>query len=292
MPTVQRDDLAFDVTVDGPGDGDPVLLLHGFPQRSSCWSEVAPLLAARGHRTIAPDQRGYSPGARPAGRAAYVLPQLVADAVAVIDGLAAEPGRRGRAHVVGHDWGAVVAWALAGRHPERVRTLTALSVPPPAAYLRSLVTSRQGLASWYTYAFQLPWAPERVLGDRARFVALLRRTGQTRAAAERDAALLAEPGALTAALNWYRAVPLAGLPAGRRAPVQVPSQFVWSDGDAVVLHAAGRTAHRHVTGPYRYVELRGVSHWIPDQAPAVLADLVLEHVAAHPRRPSSGTGGR
>lgn len=268
----------LDVHLCGPSDGAPVLLLHGFPQGADCWDGIVPALTGAGYRTIAPDQRGYSPGARPTGRRAYALDALVADAVAVID----DVGDR-RVHLVGHDWGAVVAWRLAARHPERVRTLTALSVPPPAAYARSLVTTRQILASWYVVAFQLPWLPERLLTGRPfspTFAAALRRTGQTGERAERDARRLAEPAAMTAALNWYRA-------GAARRPVAdplvtVPTLFVWSDGDEALTRQSIELTHRHVSGPYRYAELRGVSHWIPQEAPDQLVELLLPHLAAHP----------
>jgi pimeloyl-ACP methyl ester carboxylesterase len=281
--TATRDGLTFDVHEMGPPDGDPVLLLHGFPQRGDSWHAVATRLAERGYRTLAPDQRGYSPRARPRGRAAYRGRELVADALAVVDELA---GPTARVHLVGHDWGAAVAWGLAARHGERLRSLTAVSVPPPAAYLRSLLTTRQGLASWYVYAFQLPGLPERVLGAdgrpfSARLVAMLRRTGQSRAAAERDAAGLADPAALTAALNWYRAM-FTEKPGGAAPPVTVPTLFVWSDRDSALTRQSVELVHEHVAGPFRYAELRGVSHWIPDEAPDQLTELLLEHLSEHP----------
>jgi pimeloyl-ACP methyl ester carboxylesterase len=283
MLTATRDGLTFDVHELGPPDGDPVLLLHGFPQRGDSWQAVAGRLVERGYRTLAPDQRGYSPGARPRGRRAYRLGALVDDALTVVDELV---GPGARVHVVGHDWGAAVAWRLAARHGDRLRSLAAVSVPPPAAYLRSLVTTRQGLASWYVYAFWLPGLAERVLaaGDRPfspRLVAALRRTGQSRVAAERDAARMADPDALTAALSWYRGmlVEKLGTP---DPPVTVPTMFVWSDRDPALTRQSTELVHRHVAGPFRYVELRGVSHWILDEAPDQLAELLLEHLAEHP----------
>jgi pimeloyl-ACP methyl ester carboxylesterase len=281
--TAIRDGLTFDVHELGPAGGDPVLLLHGFPQRGDSWRAVATRLAANGCHTLAPDQRGYSPGARPAGRDAYRLDEMVADALAVVDELV---GPAARVHLVGHDWGAVVAWRLAARHGDRVRTLTAVSVPPAAAYLRSLVTTRQGLASWYVYAFQLPWLPERVLSAGGgpfsrRFVAALRGTGQSKEAAQRDAAGLADPKALSAAINWYRGA-FSGPPRDPDPPVRVPTLFVWSDGDTALTRQSTELVHRYVAGPFRYAELCGVSHWIPDEAPDQLAELVIEHIAEHP----------
>ena len=283
--TLARDGLAFDVTTAGPEGGEPVVLLHGFPQSARCWDAVTPALAAAGLRTLAPDQRGYSPGARPAGRAAYRLSELVADAAAVVEAALAGTGRS-RAHVVGHDWGAIVAWALAGLRPELVRTVTGISVPPAGAIAAALRRPRQLRASWYAAAFQVPGLAERVFAvppGRAwspTLVRLLVRSGQTRARAERDAAGLADPAALTAALNWYRADALRG---GARVPeAAVPALYVWSDGDTAVTRDAAELAPSHVAGPFRYVELRGVSHWIPEEAPDALAELLLDHVAAHP----------
>ncbi|MEN3266529.1 MAG: hypothetical protein V7646_3423 [Pseudonocardia sp.] len=281
--TVTRGDLTFDVHEHGSGDDVPVLLLHGFPQRGTAWDGVAERLAAHGYRTLAPDQRGYSPCARPRGRSAYRLTDLVGDALAVVDALV---GAGGRVHVVGHDWGAAVAWRLAARHPDRVRSLTAVSVPPPATYVRSLFTTRQALASWYVYALQLPALPERVLRAEGRpfsaaLVAGLRRTGQGRTAAERDAAGLADPSALTAAINWYRGG-LRGTRGDVDPPVQVPTLFVWSDGDTAITRQATELTQQQVAGPFRYVELRGVSHWILDESPGQLADLLLDQMGEYP----------
>jgi pimeloyl-ACP methyl ester carboxylesterase len=275
-----RGDLRFDVTehgAGGAGGGAPVLLLHGFPQTAASWEPVARRLADAGHRVLVPDQRGYSPGARPVGRRAYRVEELVADVVALIDAAGGGP-----VHVVGHDWGAVVAWALAALEPDRVRTLTAVSVPHPAAFVRAIGSSRQMVLSWYMYAFQVPALAEWYLGRPGTLAAVLRRTGQGAAAARRDEAALAAKGglrpALTGAVNWYRAMPFWEH-RGLQLAVAAPTLMVWSDGDSAVSRAAVDGNPRWVTGPYRLEVLAGVSHWIPDEVPDRLAELVLEHVS-------------
>jgi pimeloyl-ACP methyl ester carboxylesterase len=264
-----RGDLTFDVTEDGPSDGEPVVLLHGFPQHSDSWDAVVPALVDAGHRVIRMDQRGYSPGARPRGRRAYRISELVADAAALVDHYG------GCAHVVGHDWGAAVAWGLAAEHPEKVRSLTAVSVPHPAAFLRAMVTSSQAVKSWYMLFFQLPWLPERIL--RGQFERIMRMSGQAAEAARRDAAGFDEPGALTGALNWYRAMPLLD-PRRANAPVRAPTLFVWSDGDVAITRRGAEDTPKYVRGPYQFVALHGVSHWIPDEVPDRLAELLLDHL--------------
>ena len=266
-----RAGLHFDVVDAGPVAADEtVLLLHGFPQTSASWAPVAGRLHAAGLRTLAPDQRGYSPGARPAGRRAYRIEELADDAAALVEASGA-----GSVHVVGHDWGAVVAWMLAARRPELVRSVVAVSVPHPGAWTGAMLTSRQGVMSWYMGAFQLPGLPEWLLGSPERMAALLRRGGQSAAAARRDAAALS--GALTGPLNWYRALPFAA-PGTTRAPVARPVMQVWSDGDGFISRAAIEGNPRFCRDRYRLEVLSGVSHWIPDEAPDRLADLVLEHV--------------
>jgi pimeloyl-ACP methyl ester carboxylesterase len=258
-----------------------VVLLHGFPQSARCWDAVTPALAAAGLRTFAPDQRGYSPGARPVGRAAYRMAEVVADAAAVVEAALAQTGRS-RAHVVGHDWGAIVAWTLAGARPELVRTVTGVSAPPPGAVADALRRPGQFLASWYLAAFAVPGLAERAFAVprgaswSPRLVRVLVESGQTRELAERDAARLADPAALTAALNWYRAIPLRR---GATPPATTPALYVWSDRDTALTRDAAERAQRHLSGPFRYAELCGVSHWIPDEAPAALGELLLEHIA-------------
>lgn len=278
MERYTRDGLVFDVRDAGPPDGPVVVLLHGFPQRNDSWSAVIDRLTAAGYRCLAPNQRGYAPGARPPRRRDYRMSELVADIGALID----ESGAQ-RVHLVGHDWGAAVAWGVAAELPERLATVSPVSVPHPAAFLKSFVTSRQGLASWYMGFFQLPWLPEWLLtrGNGAVAAKTLRRSGQTAAAAERDAQAMTEPGALTGGLNWYRGLPMSNLQDSNQQ-ISVPTMYVWSDDDIALKPKAARNTARYVDADYRFEIMSGVSHWIPDTEPDRLADLLLDWFAAHP----------
>jgi pimeloyl-ACP methyl ester carboxylesterase len=270
-------DLTFDVRVDGPEDGRPVLLLHGFPETSASWAKVTPLLAEAGLRTYAPDQLGYSPGARPDEVDAYAvtnLAQMTADLMTALE--------IPRADVVGHDWGAAVAWALAAWHPDRVRSLTAVSVPHPSAYTEaSRSDPEQKERSAYIRLFWQPGKAEEVLleDDMRRLRRMLgpeEQTGVPAEAVEEYVAVLSAPGALTAALNWYRAMSSA-TPVDA---VEVPTTYVWSDGDVAIGRSAAEGCARHVSGDYRFVELAGVTHWIPEQAPEQLATAILDRIAS------------
>ncbi|MBS2963029.1 alpha/beta fold hydrolase [Actinocrinis puniceicyclus] len=265
-------DLILDVAEQGDPGGRAVLLLHGFPQTHRCFDALAQRLAPHGLRLIAPDQRGYSPGARPADIQAYGLAHTVADALRVLDACGVE-----RADVVGHDWGAMVAWALAAGRPDRVRTLTAVSVPHPRAMAAALADERSGQRerSAYMRLFRQPGKAEQVLLEdgAARLRALYRPLPDR--AAEPHLRALSEPAALTASLNWYRAMRRedSALP-----PVDVPTTYVWSTEDVAIGRAAAEYCAGQVTGPFRFVELPGVSHWIPDEAPDALADEVLRRI--------------
>ncbi len=275
LTSVKHGDLVLDVIDEGPLDGEPVLLLHGFPERTTCWRLVAPLLNDAGYRTIALDQRGYAPGARPSRRRDYRVSLLAADAVAAIDAVA---GEGGSVHVVGHDWGAIVGWALAQHHADRVRTFTAVSVPHPGAFLASMVRSGQLLKSWYMLAFQLPVLPELLLGRiRSASDRQLTSFGMTPEDADRVRAEILDSGALPGALGWYRALPL-NHPGRMRARVDVPTTLVWSDQDVALGRWGAEHTARWVDGPYRFVELRGVSHWIPTHAHEPLVEAILDRL--------------
>ena len=273
MDTFRRGDLVFDVRDSGPADGEPVVLLHGFPQDSRAFDRMSPVLHGAGLRTLAPDQRGYSPGARPGGRSAYVMREVVDDVLALLEAAGLES-----AHVVGHDWGGIAAWALAAWHPWRVRTLTVLSVPHPAAMAQAVVHSDQALRSSYIGFFQLPLVPEGVLlaGKGAALRRMLRQGGLPAELVEEYVGRMREPGALTAALNWYRALPLAARTAV--GTVRVPTLHVWGDRDAYLGRAAVESSSSFVAAPYRLEVLEGTNHWIPELAADQVGELVTAHV--------------
>ena len=280
MDQYRRGELVFDVIDAGSADGPVVVLLHGFPEQNTMWDSITPRLTAQGYRCLAPRQRGYSPGARPTRRRDYRISALTADVLALIDASGAQ-----RVHLVGHDWGAIVAWRVAQQFPDRLLTLTSLSVPHPAALFKAMATSRQALASWYIYFFQLPRIPEwYMLRGKGTFTMsglVKSRAPHALALAESEAKAMAEPGALTCALNWYRAFPLND-PRGVGKKVTVPTMFIWSDRDIALLEKSAQATRDYVDAEYRFEVLKGVSHWILDEQSDAVADLLLEWLAAHP----------
>ena len=263
--------LAFDVSVAGP-DGDvPVLLLHGFPQNATMWDEISPVLHAHGRPTIAPNQRGYSPGARPADVDAYAMSECVADALAILDEVDAPV-----VDLVGHDWGAIVGWHLAAEHPDRVRTLTALSVPHPTGFGAAIADDEdQQRRSAYVELFRQPGhAEDLLLEDNAmRITAMF--TGCPPGRIEQFVAPMRDRAALTGALNWYRAITPETMKCAR---VSVPTTFIWGESDIAIGIAAARSCGAYVDGDYRFVPLIGVSHWIADEAPGALTEAILEQI--------------
>lgn len=270
-----HDDLRFDVADEGPEDGDVVVLLHGFPQRYTSWRDVVPRLHAAGYRTLAPDLRGYSPGARPKGRRAYSLDKQVGDVRALVEAVG------GPVHVVGHDWGGAYAWSFAGAHPELTRTLTAISTPHPRAFQAALRTKEQARKSWYMGVFQVPLLPELVAGSAPqRFDGLLRASGMTREDVERFRTEVVAYGALPGALGIYRAMPmmLTSSGSGMGRTVRVPTTYVWSTGDVALGRPAAEASAQYVDAPYEFVVLEGPSHWLPEHAPEQVADAILARV--------------
>jgi pimeloyl-ACP methyl ester carboxylesterase len=268
----RRGRLVFDVDDAGPVDGEAVVLLHGFPANRTGWRPVADRLGAAGYRTLAPDQRGYSPGARPPGRRNYRRDWLVDDVLALVDEIGAP------VHLVGHDWGGLIAWRTAQRAPDRLRTLTVLSTPHPAVFSDAFRESDQLRRSWYMAMFQVPWLPERVLAG-PRLAVVLERMGLPSHLADQYAAHLREPAALRAALDWYRALPLpdpADVPVVPTA-VTVPTTFMWGSRDEALGRFGAERTEAYVAAPYRFIEVPE-NHWLPETVPDLVADAVLEGI--------------
>jgi len=276
---IDANGLTFRARVAGPEDGRVVLLLHGFPQTSRCWAAQLDALATAGYRAVAVDQRGYSPGARPDDPAAYAMDHLIDDVLGIVDALDAD-----QVDLVGHDFGGSVAWTVAGHHPDRVRTLTIASTPHPVAFVRAYqardaTPSDQNQRSGYMRAFRE--APRgqieaQLLADGA---AGLRQAyaGLPEASIAAHIEDMSAPGVLVAAVDWYRAMSAKASVAV--PPCPVPTLYVWSDRDPSIGRAAADATEELVTGPYDFVVLEGVSHWIPEQAAATFTPLLLAHLA-------------
>ena len=258
--------------------GAPVLMLHGFPETSAMWTPLLDACRATGRPAVAFDQRGYSVLARPGDRDRYAIDLLVGDVLAVADALGWK-----RFHLVGHDWGAAVGWATTLAASDRVISWTALSIPHPAAFVSALQNDPdQQRRSRYFLLFRTPWLPE-LLFSFNRF-ALLREMYAPMPAAERDEYLrvFAEPGALTAALNWYRAMDTGAAsraPLGTSFDVHRPVLFIWGNRDVAVSRAAVEGQRAFMKGPFREFEL-DASHWLMEEAPDQVTPRVLEHFAA------------
>ncbi len=259
-----------DLYVGEHGAGDPVLLLHGWPDSSALWRNQVPALADAGHRVITPDLRGFGQSSRPQDKDSYKLSASVADVAAVLDALGV-----GTVHLVGHDWGAAVAWLAAIALPDRVRTLTVLSVPHPLVP----PTLRQREMAWYQLFFQFEGIAEATITHQD--WALLREWAPGYKDIDRAIENLSRPGALTASLNWYRAnlAPRMPGPPPQLPPVSAPALAIWSDGDRYLDGARVRASGELVRGPWRYEEIAGASHWIPLDAPERLTELLLRWFA-------------
>ncbi|MFE0250844.1 alpha/beta fold hydrolase [Streptomyces sp. NPDC059010] len=264
----------FDAIAAGPPEGRPVLLLHGFPQTGLVWQRQIATLAEHGYRVVAPDQRGYSPGARPQRPEDYRMSHLVDDVVAITEELG-----WAAFDLVGHDWGGAVAWWTADAHPRRLRTLTVVSTPHPGALATTLRTDQdQRHRSQYMIDWrETPTTEERMLADNARELRTLYAGKVPPDHVDTYVRHLSRPGALTAALNWYR----AGRPDGTIGVIDVPTLYVWSTKDSAFGQAAAQETGRWVKGPYRFETLQGVSHWVPEEAPETLSRLLLGHLRTH-----------
>jgi len=293
---VVANDVRLHVVTAGPADGDVVVLLHGFPEFWYSWREQIPALAAAGYRVVVPDTRGYNESEKPHGIAAYRIDELVGDVVGLVEHYAGDGaadadagGDAASAHVVGHDWGGAVAWAVAIGHPDVVDRLAIMNAPHPGRFRELLRRPAQLKRSWYMVAFQLPWLPELGL-TRDDAAALTDVFGDAMPASElrhyRDA--IQRPGAATAAVNYYRAFARVGVrqalpfasapvPAGDD-DVDAPTLVVWGEDDEALLPENASGLDRWVPD-LRVERIPGASHWVQLDASERVTDALLSHLA-------------
>jgi pimeloyl-ACP methyl ester carboxylesterase len=258
------------IEVQVEGEGRPVLLLHGFPDSGRLWRNQVAALAGAGYRAIAPDMRGFGGSDKPADVASYALPMIAMDVLGVLDHLGVE-----KAHVVGHDWGAGLAWAMASLWPDRVDHLVAMSVGHPTSFGSAGLD--QAEKSWYMLLFQFQGIAEEWL--RADAWANFRAWSRHPDAEAVIEELERGEGNLTSALNIYR----ANVPAERFVspplelpPVQAPTMGMWSSGDFALTESQMTGSEKYVAGPWRYERIDGPGHWMQLEAPDRVSELLLD----------------
>lgn len=271
--------LIFDVSVAGRESAPLVLMLHGFCVSRYFWDNQIPALAMGGYFAVAPNQRGYSAGARPdpADFENYRIDKLIGDA---LDIAAAAGHEQGRFHLAGHDWGGSLAWIIADRWPERIASLTMLSRPHPASFARAMQTDpKQPYRSRHHHELLDPSAGPRLLADNGKWVRdRLARNGVPPEAIEKHLSVIGNPPAMEAALAWYRA-------RGERqliGPTKVPTLFIWGDADDTVGRPAAEGTAEFIEAGYCFAPLSGVGHYAADQVPAQVNELLIEHLGRHP----------
>lgn len=265
----------FNALVAGPVNGELVLFLHGFPEFGDAWRDVMQPVAKAGLRTVAVDQRGYSSAARPDDMSDYGIEHLISD----IEGFADAFGRR-HFHLVGHDWGAFLAWVFAAKHPDRVQSLSALSTPHPDAFLNAIETDEdQRQRSRYISFFKTPGgaAESFFQADNYQRLRAVYQGKLSESEINQNIQRLAEPGALSAALNWYRALDLKA----RIGEILVPTLYIWSTQDLALGETAAVKTAAYVTAPYCFEKLEGTTHWLLQEAPNRVSTLVLNHISAN-----------
>lgn len=265
--TIETNGIKLHVVEAGPKSGVPVVLLHGFPEFWYGWRHQIPALVAAGCRVIVPDQRGYNLSDKPKGVKSYSVFTLVKDIIGLIDALGYE-----KVNLVGHDWGAVVAWALAILHPERLHRLSIMNVPHPAVMKRFLQRDLEQIRrSWYVFFFQLPWLPESGMrqdnwrgAQRA-----LRGSGKIDTFTTDDIVKYKEawsrPGAMTAMINWYRAIMRYQPPMPKDLRVKVRTLMMWGMKDFALSHRMARPSMDYVDEG-NLIFFPEATHWVQHDA--------------------------
>ena len=271
-------ELRFNALASGPEEGELVLLLHGFPEFADAWCDVMQPIAGAGFYAVAVDQRGYSEGARPKNVSHYRVEHLVSD----IQGFADALGRQ-RFHLAGHDWGGFLAWVFAAKYPGRVQSLSVLSTPHPDAFANALKSDAdQQQRSKYISFFRMPGGAAEYFfqSDACQKLRAVYQGKLSDSAIDENIRRLAAPRALTAALNWYRALNLES----RIGEITVPTLYIWSTDDLALGKTAAMETAKYVKGSYRFEKLEGMSHWLLAEAPERVSALLLEHLRASPAR--------
>ncbi|MBJ6110795.1 alpha/beta fold hydrolase [Hymenobacter sp. BT523] len=272
---VPTNGLHLHVVQCGPATGRLVLLLHGFPEFWYAWCKQIEVLADAGYRVWAPDQRGYNLSDKPDHVRSYVIDELAADAVGLMDAAGCET-----AVVVGHDWGAAVAWHMAAHYPSRVSRVAILNVPHPRVMGRALLRKPgQLLKSWYIFFFQLPWLPEALVKrSRWRFARqALRGTSRRGTFSPADLALYeaawTQPGAMHRMINWYRAAGRYASRLSKAGRVTVPVRIIWGERDAFLKRELAQESLAYCDdAELTYLP---ASHWVQHEMSAEVNELLL-----------------
>ena len=286
---IETNGIRLHVVQAGPKSGIPVVLLHGFPEFWYGWRKQIPALVEAGCRVIVPDQRGYNLSDKPKGIKSYRVDELVKDILGLIDALDYE-----KVNLVGHDWGGVVAWMLAYKHPERLQRLSILNVPHPLVMRRFIQRDfEQMRRSWYAFFFQLPWLPE--MGMRADdwrgAVRALRGSGKIHTFTNEDIQKYKEawsqPGAITAMINWYRAAAHYPSSYPKEMRIHVPTLMMWGMKDAALTHRMARPSMDHVEEG-NLILFPEATHWVQHDAAGevnhYLIDFLLDKISMQMRR--------
>ena len=257
--------LNLNVVVEG--EGEPVMLLHGFPDSNYVWRDVIPLLVKAGYKVIAPDQRGFGESDAPEGKEHYDMELIAKDAIAILDALGIK-----KAKLVAHDWGAMIGWLLAGTYPDRFESYTAISVGHAKAYAAAGLEQKK--KGWYVLFFQLEGIAEKVF--MANDWAIFKKTVNNHPEVEHWIKDLSRPGRLSAGMDWYRAN-LSKLWKADFPRVSIPVFGIWSSDDVALAEDQMINSAAYVDAVWQYERIENVSHWIPVDAPEVLSEIIIDY---------------
>jgi pimeloyl-ACP methyl ester carboxylesterase len=276
---ISTNGIRLHTVMTGPKSGPPVILLHGFPEFARGWVKQTPAFSEAGCRVILPDQRGYNLSDKPKGVKAYKVYTLVDDIIGLIDALDYE-----KVNLVGHDWGAVVAWVLANKYPERLHHLGILNVPHPAVMRRFLLRDLEQIRrSWYVFFFQLPWLPEALLrADNWRGLArAMRGSGKihtfTNEDIEKYKEAWSQPSAITSMINWYRAIIRYQPPLPKDPRIKVPTLMLWGMKDVALSHRMARPSIDYCDDG-KLIFFPYATHWVQHDEAEEVNHLLLDFI--------------